>query len=295
VLQLVNRVAEAVAVDFPDRLIDTLAYQWTRHPPRTLRPRANVIVRLCSIECCFSHAFDQCDQQQNRDFVADLRGWAKVCDRLWVWDYTTDFANYLLPFPNLEVLAPNVRLLADNHVTGIFEEGDYSSPHGEFQALRGYVLAQCLWDPRTDGRAARDEYLDGVYGKAAPPIRRYLDALASAGKRSHFGIYQGVDAPWLDAAWQREADLAWDEAERLAADDAPLRARVCAARLSADYPAIERARLAKRPASPELAARVSRFLANAKGSGLTALREGGPGLAAYEGELRAALGLPAGK
>ena len=98
-----------------------------------------MIVRLCSIECCFRHPFDQCALPADRDFVADLRGWAKVCDRLWMWDYTTDFAHYLLPFPNLDALVPNVRLLAQNHVTGIFEEGDYSSPHGEFQQLREWL------------------------------------------------------------------------------------------------------------------------------------------------------------
>ncbi|HLQ36911.1 MAG TPA: DUF4838 domain-containing protein [Planctomycetota bacterium] len=294
VLQLCNRVADAIAVEFPDRLIDTLAYQWSRHPPKTLRPRPNVIVRLCSIECCFAHPFEGCGLQANRDFVADLRAWAKVCDRLWVWDYTTDFAHYLLPFPNLDSLAPNVRLLAENHVTGIFAEGDYSSPHGEFQDLRGYVLARCLWDPRTDGRRARDEFLDGVYGPAAPPIRRCLDALHAKIGDAHVGIYQGVEAPWLDAAWQLDADRAFDEAERLAGDDAALLARVRAARLSADYPAIERARMAKQRGAPGLDVRVERFFANARAAGLTALRENGADLAGYERELRA-LDAPAGK
>jgi len=168
VLQLVNRVAEALEAEFPDKLVDTLAYQWSRHPPKTMRPRRNVVVRLCSIECCFAHPFDGCER--NRAFVADLEGWAKVCDRLWVWDYVTDFAHYLLPFPNQDVLAANVRLLAAHHVTGLFAEGDYSSAHGEFQALRGYVLAKLLWNPTADARAARDEFLDAVYGAAASSI-----------------------------------------------------------------------------------------------------------------------------
>jgi hypothetical protein len=288
VLQLVDRVADAIAAEFPDRLIDTLAYQWTRHPPKTLRPRPNVIVRLCSIECCFRHPFDECALPANRDFVADLRGWAKVCDRLWMWDYTTDFANYLLPFPNLDALVPNVRLLAENHVTGIFEEGDYSSPHGEFQALRGWVLAQCLWNPAVDGRAARDEFLAGVYCGAAPPIARCLDALHARTKDAHVGIYQGVDAPWLDAAWQRDADAAFEEAEKLAGSDAALLARVRAARLSVDYPELERARIAK-TGSAALRARAERFFATGKACGLTSVREGESELGPFEREVRAAL------
>jgi hypothetical protein len=39
VLQLVNRVAEAVEKEFPDKAVETLAYQWTRRPPKQMRPR----------------------------------------------------------------------------------------------------------------------------------------------------------------------------------------------------------------------------------------------------------------
>ncbi|HLQ36397.1 MAG TPA: hypothetical protein VK348_01250, partial [Planctomycetota bacterium] len=121
---------------------------------------------------------------------------------------------------------------------------------------------------------------------------RYAEALqARAAGSAHVGIYQGVDAPWLDAEWQADADRRWDEAERLAAADAPLRARVRAARLSVDYPCIERARLRQQPATPELRARVERFLATAAACGLVAVRESGGDLAAYARELHAALGL----
>ena len=68
VLQLVNRVAEAVEKEFPDKAVETLAYQWTRQPPKTMRPRPNVIIRLCSIECCFSHPLATCDSPANRTF-----------------------------------------------------------------------------------------------------------------------------------------------------------------------------------------------------------------------------------
>ncbi|MBI2202043.1 MAG: DUF4838 domain-containing protein, partial [Armatimonadetes bacterium] len=71
-LAFVNKVAEAV----PDRLIDTLAYQYTRRPPKNLKPRENVIVRLCSIECCFSHPIETCDV--NQAFRDDLVAWSKV-------------------------------------------------------------------------------------------------------------------------------------------------------------------------------------------------------------------------
>ena len=61
-------------------VIDTLAYQFTRQPPQLTRPRRNVVVRLCDIECCFSHPLDSRDdvEPRNAAFASDLRRWAEV-------------------------------------------------------------------------------------------------------------------------------------------------------------------------------------------------------------------------
>lgn len=93
VLQLVNRVADAVREEFPGKRVTTLAYQWSRKPPKTIRPRPNVTVRLCSIECCFSHPFTDCDYKANVRFCEDIRGWSAICSNLWIWNYTTNFRN----------------------------------------------------------------------------------------------------------------------------------------------------------------------------------------------------------
>ena len=51
-IQFVNRIAEALAEDYPDLIIDTLAYKNTQTPPKNIKPHKNVCVRLCSITCC---------------------------------------------------------------------------------------------------------------------------------------------------------------------------------------------------------------------------------------------------
>ncbi|MFO7976249.1 MAG: DUF4838 domain-containing protein, partial [Candidatus Hydrogenedentota bacterium] len=52
-LTCVNRVARALADEFPGHRIETLAYEWSRKPPQNLTPEPNVIIRLCPIECDF--------------------------------------------------------------------------------------------------------------------------------------------------------------------------------------------------------------------------------------------------
>ena len=98
-LKFVNAIAESIEKDYPDVRIDTLAYQYTRRPPKTIRPHRNVIVRLCSIECCFAHPLESCSSEANRRFRDDIIAWQPVAPLLYVWDYTPNFGHYQQPFP----------------------------------------------------------------------------------------------------------------------------------------------------------------------------------------------------
>ena len=181
VLRFVNAVAADIETEFPHVAISTLAYQYTRKPPRLTRPRPNVIVRLCSIECSFSVPLAH---ERNAKFRDDIIGWSKICDRLYIWDYTTNFRHYFLPHPNLRVLGPNVKFFAEHNVKGIFEQGAYTSPGAEMAELRAWVLAKLLWDPRLDGGKLIDEFLRGYYGPAAEHIKACLDITHNAVEQS---------------------------------------------------------------------------------------------------------------
>jgi hypothetical protein len=301
VLALVNRVAEAVEKEFPNQAIETLAYQWTRKPPKSMRPRPNVIIRLCSIECCFSHPLATCDSKANQDFRRDAEGWSKVSNRLWVWDYVTDFANYLLPFPNQRVRNDNIQFFVANHVTGIFEQDTYDTPHSEMAALGGYMTAKFLWNPRYDENKALGEFLEGYYGKAAAPIRAYLDLIHDRVEKDnlHVNIWAPTSSGHLTDELLVKADALWQQAEDAAAGDADLLKRVKFSRISPDYAIVERARLNaakgqadKLPLTAVAARRFKPLIENLGASGVTRLREGQPlDLKEYRAKLAAALKL----
>ena len=244
VLHLVNQVAEAAQKEFPEKAVETLAYQWTRRPPKLMRPRPNVIIRLCSIECCFSHPLDSCDSPANRAFRDDMQGWAKVSKRLWVWDYVTDFRHYLLPFPNQRVRNDNIRFFVANNVRGIFEQDTYNTPHSELAALGGYLTAKFLWNPDYDEDLAIDEFLVGYYAQAARPIRGYVDLLHDRVEREniHVNIWVPPTHAHLTDDLLVEADRLWEEAEKRVAYDPEVLRRVKLSRMSVDYAVLERAR-----------------------------------------------------
>lgn len=280
-LRFVNAVAADLEAEFPQVAFDTLAYQYTRKPPRLVRPRPSVIVRLCSIECSFARPLDD---PKNRAFFDDLDGWSKIAGRLYVWDYTTDFSHYVQPHPNYGVLAPNIRLFAGRNVRGVFEQGAYQSWGSEMAELRAWVLAKLLWDPRRDGDALCEEFLEGYYGPAAGPMDDFLETLETAVARSGdaLGCYSPPDAGFLSLETLLRSHRILDAARKKVRRSAEYGRRVARAALPLDYVVLvrwdalreEAGRRGKPWPWPETRATfLDRFLGAAREEGVTMISE----------------------
>lgn len=244
-ITFINAVAEQVEKHYPDVLISTLAYQYTRRAPKNLRPRHNVCVWLCSIECCFAHPFRTCNHVASfsqhaygTTFQEDLQNWARICDRLYVWDYAVDYSHYLMPYPTFHVFADNIRFFIENNVKGIFEEGAPTVGGGtEFAELRAYVLAKLLWNPNQDVWKLVSEFMSGYYRGAAMPLLDYIHLLHDELARNpeiHFGIYDPARPTYMTPAVMQKSRALLDEALTLA-DDAVIYRRVRTAWLSLRY------------------------------------------------------------
>ena len=187
-LWFVNQVADVVKEHHPDKHISTFAYQYTRGVPTGIIPRDNVVIRLCSIECCFAHPLAECDH--NKPFMEDIRKWKDVAGKLFIWDYVTNFRQYLAPFPNFDVLAPNIKTYIDHNVIGIFEEGQYQTTGGSFADLRAWVLNKLLWNPEQDVKSLVEDFITGYYGAAAEYVQQYFDLCQRiVGPDTHMDIF----------------------------------------------------------------------------------------------------------
>jgi hypothetical protein len=238
-LRFVNKVAEDIEGEFPHVAISTLAYQYTRKAPKKVRPRHNVIVRLCSIECSFSKPLAD---ERNKAFRDDILGWSKICKRLYIWDYTTNFRHHVMPHPNLLVLGPNVKFFAEHNVKGIFEQGAYGTYGAEMAELRAWVLAKLLWDPSLDAEQLSDEFIDGYYGPAAPHIKEYLqvthDAVEASG--DWLGCFSEHTAKFLSFETLSASLGHLEVGEGVVTDNADLLFRVRVAKLPVMYTFIMR-------------------------------------------------------
>lgn len=232
VLDLANYVAEKIQKEFPDVAVDTLAYQWSRKAPLAMRPRPNVIVRLCSIECNFAYPLDA---PQNASFAQDVANWSRLTNRLYVWDYCTDFANYVEPQPDYFTFGETLKFLADHGTKGIFEEGAYQSTGADMAELKAWVLAQLMWNPRQDVNALIQEFLVGYYGPAARPIWNYLQLMQEQAKTVNLGFAAPVTQSFLGYDAMRQAESDWQQAEAAVQHDPAILWRVRQGHLSVQY------------------------------------------------------------
>lgn len=211
-IRFVNEVAEEIEKEFPDVLVETLAYQYTRKPPEHVKPRQNVVIRLCTIECSFVHPLIS---EQNQSLRDDMEGWSKISRQLFVWDYVTNFSSYILPHPNLRVLAPNIRFFVDHGTIGLFEQGDSYCTAGDFVRMRNWVISRLMWNPTLDQKKLFREFLVGYYGKkAAPIIQKYFDALINKAESAEnkIGCFAENTDHWLDYETLCKAAALFDKA-----------------------------------------------------------------------------------
>jgi len=232
-LRFVNAVAEQIGRRHPGKLIDTLAYWYTENPPLKVRPAPNVRIRLCPIGICVSHSFLECPRSTY--FRKNLEAWSKITNQLYIWHYNTNFSHYLLPFPDFDELAADVPVYKKHGVVGLFMQGAYAKGGGGEQSeLRAYVLARQLWDASVNVEKTVDEFLQGVYGPAAAPMRQYFDLLhreVRGPEGKHLWIF---NIPDYSAEFLPRARELFARAEKLAADEGAKR-RVRKARMPVDY------------------------------------------------------------
>jgi len=217
-ITFVNRLAEDIKDDYPDVLLHTFAYLYTKKAPIGLKAADNVIVRLCNIECSWDTPMEaQAEAKPDSEaagFVRNISDWSKLCNHLYIWDYACNFRNYLLPFPNYRSLPENLRTYRKHGIVGVMEQGNFA--YGEASALadlESYLSARLLWNPDQNANEIIDDFIRGVYGEECYPyIREYVDALCDSLHGNTLTLYQNSNAGYITDALVEKADALFQKA-----------------------------------------------------------------------------------
>ncbi len=271
VIRFLNRLARR----FPDKQFSTLAYLYTMHPPKHVRPEPNVNIMLCNIDCY--REVPLADNASGRDFLKALDGWARISDNIFVWDYGINFDGTSTPFPNFHIMQPNIRTYRDNNVKMHFSQiAGYRG--GDMSELRTYMVSKLMWNPDADTDSLMRVFVNGYYGKAAPYIYQYLKLMEGAllGSRIPLWIY---DSPvthkegMLNPILRRTYNSLFDSAENAVRSDSAFLARVQRSRLSLQYSELELARTEPHKDVADLTARLDTFETRSRRFGLASVNE----------------------
>lgn len=239
-VRFLNKLAER----FPDKQFSTLAYLFTMHPPKHVKPLPNVNIMLCDIDC--KREVPLTDNASGRDFMKALEGWSKISDNIFVWDYGINFDNMVAPFPNFPILQKNIQIFKEHNVTMHFSQIG-GTKGGDFSEMRAYMVSKLMWDPYLNADSLMRSFMDGYYGAAAPYLYQYEKLLEGGllASDKELWIY---DSPvthkdgMLNAKSRKRYNELFDDAERAVRTDSALLRRVRMARLPLQYSELEIAR-----------------------------------------------------
>ena len=264
----VNQVADRIREEYPNKYVGTLAYQYTRSAPKNIKPRENVVIRLCSIECCFSHDFKTCPE--NKAFLSDLKNWSDISPHLYIWDYVVNFSHYIMPYPNFGVLQSNIKTFNENSSIGIMEQAAYQSKGGEFAELRSYVISKLLWNEESNVNEIIDDFIYGYYGRSGQSIKKYFELLHNQVlHNTHIHLGLRPDDKIFTEKFIIEADKIFDKAETTAENEI-IKKRVELARLPLMYLKCKR-----NPLNAKSDGTYNRFIEIVEREGITHFAEAG--------------------
>jgi len=180
----VNRILTEVNKEFPDHIIATNGYANRDIPPEMppeiqFNPSQNLTIMFANIAACTIHAYDdpKCWQMHRQGQM--IRQWCKLSDKVWIYNYNyTMLVHKGTITPMVHRIRRNIPLLKEWGVVGFFDQDE-----ADF-ALSGIptrlVRARLEWDVETDVDAVLDDFFEKWFGKAAPPMKAYYDALENA-------------------------------------------------------------------------------------------------------------------
>ena len=216
-----NEVAARVAEKHPDKKLLVLAYINYAEPPDAIRPAGNVVPFVCHYAPAdYARPIADPASEPNRQFDALLRRWTRITPEVLIYSYVSKSMWWRLPRPVLRPFAADVKHF---HALGIRRYYCQSSlSDWPLDGPLYYAIARLLWDPSSDAQAIADEWIDGMFGPAAPDMAAFYEAVDAAVRKTGrpYSDNPPRDVPGLyDAESLDVALAALDRAAQAPADE----------------------------------------------------------------------------
>lgn len=215
-----NDVAEAIEIwlkeNYPARHIQLVTYAYHKTTTAPVRydeqtgkyipthkdvvPRENLSVMFCPISQDYFYGINAA---QNKASAEAFQKWYAICDHMMVYEYSTNFINYLINFNNFDTIEDRIRFYAQNDLDFYFEQTSWGTNTPCFDALRIFVTSQLLYNPSLNFNDLKDEFFQNYYKQAADAMNEYFYALRAVYRdlQDRDMVRGGIYAKLLDSSY----------------------------------------------------------------------------------------------
>ncbi len=173
-LVFANEVARRLQETHPGKNVAFYAYWGAVEAPGDIEAHPNVIVFFTPIGMGFNYPLQDPRSPTNRRHDDWYIGWDNVAHQMGIRHYYNFSSVLWIPW---RVLTDELRYEHERDAKYMNAEL-WSDAEGS--ALSYWILARVLWDVDADIDALFDDYVTGLYGPAAEPMRRYYARLTDA-------------------------------------------------------------------------------------------------------------------
>ncbi|MBQ6925773.1 MAG: DUF4838 domain-containing protein [Kiritimatiellae bacterium] len=184
---LANRIAKTFGKKYPGVRFNILPYGDRQPASPKLKMEPNV--GGTSAELWRNHCLPaDCNERSAWSLAQFCRNVTNPENVPYVWEYMANFRDWMIPFPNLRILAQSMRYYKRLGVRGLYTQYQYNGL-GDLSELKLWLHAKLLWNPDADDEALIDAYVKANYGPAARYVQEYLDILEHARLRQRWTWY----------------------------------------------------------------------------------------------------------
>lgn len=215
VTQMICRLAKR----FPHHTFFTSSYHTTSIPPNNILPD-NVVAIISAIDLPMRVDFSKTKGYEK--FMETVKGWSRVCKKMYVWDYERNFDDYLSPFPCLKAMQARIKLYQKVGIRGVFLNGS-GDEYSAFDDMQTVVLAQMLNNPDIDVDKAVEDFFREAYPQTWQLLTDYYLGLERVVVETNhllplYGNIEEIIESYLDAdkftTWRRTLDKAAKSTEK---------------------------------------------------------------------------------
>ncbi len=170
--QFANRIAEGVAVKYPDKIIGTLAYSYSKYPYEGLELHPNIMPFYVGSTACYR------DPEAKAERLEHIDQWSKIARQMGIYEWYFG-TGYAIPVPYNRFLAQSLQYSYEHGARAVYSE---VYPNWGLDGYKVWVFSKLLWDPSRDVEELLEDFCTNYFAEAAEPMRKYIDLCERLGQ-----------------------------------------------------------------------------------------------------------------